>query len=234
MPRSHFHLTLAPPAPGRASGIPSGPSTPPMNLSVSGNEPRSAPEGSVAAERPSEAAETPANSTKKGSFHYDRVCGGYPMEWAGPAEFEAWRREEHLAYSIELIAAGTVRGGKLWTLKRIYVCSRQQSGGRSKYEKKFPDRQQKIESKKTGCRCRIAIKYYPHTSVILGHYASEHDHEIGLANIAYMRMSQVARETITFKLSHKIDPREIVRNANFIFGGGSDTVAGARHPGFGS
>jgi hypothetical protein len=158
-----------------------------------------------------EAAETPANSTKKGSFHYDRVRGGYPMEWAGPAEFEAWRREEELAYSIELIASSTLHSENLWTLKRVYVCSCQLSGGRSKYEKKFPDRQCKIGSKKTGCRCCIVVKYYPHTSAILGRYASEHDHEIGLANIAYTRMSRVAREEIKYKLALKIDPRKIVR-----------------------
>jgi len=157
-----------------------------------------------------EAAETPANSTKKGSFHYDWVRSGYPMEWAGPAEFEAWHREEELAYSIELIASSTLHGENLWTLKRVYVCSHQLSGGRSKYERKFPDRQRKIGSKKTGCRCRIVVKYYPHTSAILGRYASEHDHEIGLANIAYTRMSRVAREEIKYKLALKIDPRKIV------------------------
>ncbi len=172
--------------------------------------------------------------TKKGSFYYDRVRGRYPMEWARPAEFEAWRWEEELAYSIELIASSTVHGRKLWVLKRIYVCSRQLSGGWSKYQKKFPDQQRKIDSKKMGCRCHIVIKYYPHTSAILGHYASEHDHEIGLANIAYTRMSRVVREKINYKLSQKIDPREIVRNPNFNFGGGSDMVTGVQHPGFGS
>ncbi len=156
------------------------------------------------------------------------------MEWARPAKFEVWRREEELAYSIELIASSTVHGGKLWALKCVYVCSRQLSGGRSKYQKKIPDRQCKIDSKKMGCQCRIVIKYYPHTSAILGRYVSKHDHEIGLVNIAYTQMSQVVREKIKYKLSQKIDPREIVRNLNFNFGGGSDTVAGMRHLGFGS
>ena len=148
------------------------------------------------------------------------------MEWAGLAEFEAWCREEELAYSIELIPSNTVHGKRLWTLKQTYVCSRQPSGGPSKYQKKFPEQQRKIGSKKTGCRCSIIIKFYPHTPTILGRYVSEHDHEIGLANIAYTRMSRVAREKINYNLSQKIDPREIVRNANFNFGGGPDTVAG--------
>jgi hypothetical protein len=154
------------------------------------------PKRSALAECPSKSVETPANSTRSRSFYYDRVRGGYPMEWTGPAEFEVWCREEELAYSIELIPSNTVHRGKLWTLKQTYVCSRQPSGGPKKYQKKFPDWQWKIESKKMGCRCRIIIKSYPHTSTILGRYVSEHDHEIGLANIAYTWMSWVAREKI--------------------------------------
>jgi hypothetical protein len=156
------------------------------------------------------------------------------MEWAGPAEFEVWHREEELAYSIKLIPSNTVHGGKLWTLKRTYVCSRQPFEGPKKYQKKFLDWQWKIESKKTGCRCCIIIKSYPHTSAILGCYVSEHNYEIGLANITYTQRSWVAREKIKYKLSQKIDPREIVHNANFNFGGRPDIVAGMRHPGFSS
>jgi hypothetical protein len=228
MTTPHFPLIVVPPAPGVGSGILSGPSAPPMGLLERSALAEHPPEG------PSESAETPANSTRSGSFYYDRVRGRYPMEWAGPAEFEVWRQEEELAYSIKLIPSNTVHGGKLWTLKWTYVCSHQPSGGPKKYQKKFPDRQWKIESKKTGCQCRIVIKSYPHTSAILGCYMSEHDHEIGLANIAYTRMSRVVREKIKYKLLQKIDPREIVHNANFNFGGGPNTVTGTQHPGFGS
>jgi hypothetical protein len=209
VPCSHscFPLTVAPPALPGLSGIPSEPSAPPVP----------------------EAAETPTNSAKKGSFHYDQERGGYPMEWPGPAEFEAWRQEEELAYSIELITSSTVHGrdGGLWTLRGIYICSCQLSGGWNKYQKKHLEWECKIDSKKTGCWCHIIIKYYPHTSAILRCYASEHDHEISLANIAYTWMSQVAREKIKYKLAQKIDSREIVHNPNFNFGGGPDTVAGA-------
>ena len=63
---------------------------------------------------------------------------------------------------------------------------------------------------------------------------SEHNHEIGLANITYTQRSWVVREKIKYKLSQKIDLREIVRNANFNFGSRPDIVADMRHPGFGS
>src|SRR6266851_2509107 len=168
-----FPLIVAPPAPGMGSGILSGPSAPPMELPERSALTKHPPE------EPSKSAETPANSTRSGSFYYNQVCGRYPMEWAGPSEFEAWRQEEELAYSIELIPSNTVHGGRLWTRKRTYGCSRQPSGGPSNDQKKFSDRQWKIASKKMGCRCRIIIKYYLHTSTILGHYVSEHDHEIG-------------------------------------------------------
>jgi len=55
---------------------------------------------------------------------------------------------------------------------------------------------------------------------------SKHDHEIGLANIAYTWMLWVVREKIKYKLSQKIDLREIVHNPNFNFGGRSDMVIG--------
>jgi len=131
------------------------------------------------------------------------------MEWAGSAEFEAWCWEEELAYSIELIPSNTMHGGKLWTLKQTYICSCQPSGGLKKYQKKFPDQQQKIKSKKMGCQCHIVIKSYLHTSTILGCYMSEHDHETGLVNITYTQMSWVIHEKIKYKLVQKIDPREI-------------------------
>ena len=103
----HFPLTVALPTLGTESRVLSGPSAPPMKL----------PERSAFTERPpeepSQSAKTPANSTRSGSFYYDWVRGGYPMEWAGPAEFEAWRWEEELAYSIKLIPSKTVHRGRL-------------------------------------------------------------------------------------------------------------------------
>jgi hypothetical protein len=56
--------------------------------------------------------EMPATSRRKGSFNYDRRGkGGYMMEWSNIDEFDAWRRSEELANSIELIASSTVHGG---------------------------------------------------------------------------------------------------------------------------
>ena len=161
------------------------------------------------AERPRD-AETPATSRKKGSLYSDRKKGKWPHEWDSLAKFEVWRWQEELAYSIELIGSTVKRGNELWLDKHLYMCSRQPSGGRKNYQKKHPERQHKINSKKSGCYCRIMIKRYHHKPTILGRYEVEHSHEISLANLAYMHMSCLAQEQIKSMLQLKIDRREIV------------------------
>jgi hypothetical protein len=152
-----FCLSIAPPD----ASMRAGPSVPPAELCldlglIQSNAP-AAPERSPRAERasndPPETAETPATSTRRGSFNYDRECSDFPLEWSDLAAFNAWRREEELHYSIELIASRVRSGGTFWTQNQLYVCSRQLSGGRKEYEKKKLDRKCKIGSKKTGCRC---------------------------------------------------------------------------------
>ena len=215
MTSPRFRSSIAPPDASTTAG----PSAPPAELCpdlelIRSNAP-AALERSPRAERPSddppETAETPATSTRKGSFNYDRKRGDYPLEWSDLAAFNAWHREEELHYSIELIPSTVKRGGPLWTEKRLFVCSRQLSGGQKPYEKK-KEWKRKIDSKKTGCHCRVIIKLYPHTDTILGNYTDAHNHAVGKDNIAYTRMSGVAWEQIKSMLVQKVDHREIVRN----------------------
>ena len=124
---THFRLSIAP----LDAAMRTGPSAPPAELCldlglVRSNAP-AASEQSTRTERPSdppETAETPATLTRRGSFNYDRERGEYPMEWSDLAAFNAWRREEELRYSIELILSVVKRGGPLWTERRVYVCLR--------------------------------------------------------------------------------------------------------------
>ena len=83
--------------------------------------------------------ETPANSRRMGSFLYDQERGGFPMQWKDASEFETWCREEELAHSIQFISHRVTPGNWLYLEKRVYVCSRQLSGGKSAYHKKHPD-----------------------------------------------------------------------------------------------
>jgi hypothetical protein len=153
--------------------------------------------------------EDPATSRRLGSFNYDWESSKYLHEWASMAEFDAWQHAEELAYSIELIAATVAHGKTLWTQRHHYVCSHEPSGGST--QKEHPERRMHFQSKKMGCDCKIVIKSYPHTPTILGRYEEEHDHDIGLANLAYTRLSNAVRIQIRNMLERKVDPREIVR-----------------------
>ena len=151
-----------------------------------------------------------ANSRSKGSFNWDREKGGFSLEWTSMAEFQTWRETEERACSIEFTRSSTRAGGKHWSRWQRFVCGREKSGGEKVYEKKHPERQRKIGTKKSGCGCHIIIKEYPHTSTILGRYVAEHDHDLGACNIAYTRLSGATRERIKLMLTQKIDPHEIV------------------------
>ena len=115
-----------------------------------------------------------------------------------------------MAHSIELISSMASRGGQVWTLRHVYVCAREWSGGENLYEKKTKQGR-KIPSKKTGCPCRIVIKCYPGTKVVLGRYENRHDHPIGIANAPFMCLTTRSREQMRAMVMQKIDPREIVR-----------------------
>ena len=178
-----------------------GPSAPPLELCL---DLRGSPHG----DSPDNAG-CAATSRSQGSFNWDREEGGFTLEWKDLAEFEMWRRDEERIYSIELTASSTRAGGDLWSRRQLFVCGRERSGGGT-YVKQHPEWERKIETRKTGCRCQVLIKSYPHTPTILGRYTAEHDHEIGSANIAYTRLSGIARERIKTMLTQRIDRKEIV------------------------
>jgi hypothetical protein len=98
-------------------------------------------------------AKTLANY-KQGSFHYDQANGILPLEWPNLAAFDAWCQNEELAHSIELIKSTVASSRQVWTLRHIFVCSRENGGGQYKYVKKHPEQKRKIPSKKTDCLCR--------------------------------------------------------------------------------
>lgn len=133
--------------------------------------------------------DSPATSRHIGSFHWDWEEGSYSLEWPDLAEFELWQQMEECLCCIEFVASTSQTNGILWSRWQCFVCGHQKSRGGSTYEKKHPEQQCKIKTKKSGCNCHIDIKQYPHTSTILGHYIDGHDHNIGAANIAYTCLS---------------------------------------------
>ena len=192
------------------------PGKPSLNLGNVGDKACATTEEQAPAEHPHnvppDSSQTPATSTKKGSFNYDREKGDFLMRWANIAEFDAWHWTEELAYSIEFITVQVTNGKVLYLEKCDYVCSHQASRGEVPYQKKHPDQQHKIGSKKSGCTCQITIKHYHHTEMILGQYAEEHDHELGVKNIAYTQLLQEAQDQIRSMLHQRVDPQEIVCN----------------------
>ena len=63
------------------------------------------------------------------------------------------------------------------------------TGGKSDYQNKHGKQERKFPSKKTGCQCRLTIKCYPGTDVILGKYKDEHDHLLSDENLRFLQPS---------------------------------------------
>jgi hypothetical protein len=148
----------------------------------------------------------------RGSFHYDREAGGYDLSWESFAKFDAWRLEQQCIDSIDLSLADSERGTRHYSWKRVYRCTRQGSGGIKAYNKKYPDRIRTLGPKRIGCLCKLDLKAYPGTNVLLGRYLRTHDHPIGLGNIIFTRISKAAKGKVREFLERKVERTEIVRN----------------------
>ena len=156
----------------------------------------------------------PATSSGRGSFNSDRR-NGYGLQWPNIDEFEEWRRSEECAHTIELRVAKVEHGAatlgrSLWTTKHIYRCAHQRVGQRAD-QRTHPEQQHKIPRKGTGCHCQIVIKRYLHMPVVLGRYVEEHNHDLGVDNLTYTRLSDGTRQQIMSLLIQKVDTCEIVR-----------------------
>ena len=145
-----------------------------------------------------------------GSITYDREKGGLTREWADDNAFFTWLTAEQDEKSIQLIVSQVERSdGPIWWERCVYRCSREHSGGKSKYQK-IHQWERAIPSKKTGCRCRLTIKRYPSIDTILGKY-EEHDHALGDDNLRFTRLSDATKALVMEMLRTGIDPQAIVR-----------------------
>ena len=118
-----------------------------------------------------------------GSITYDRKKAGMTHEWDNDQQFLAWLAAEESNKAIELIVSQVLKSDSLiWQEQRIMKCSQEFMGGRKPYMH-LTQSGRKIPSKKTGCRCSLIIKRYPHTETILERYIDEHDHMLGNKNL---------------------------------------------------
>ena len=154
----------------------------------------------------------PATSERKGGITHDRKRRP-THEWNSLDEFKTWRMKEQLDHGIELLLVRTLSASSsLWHEKRIYVCSRQGTGGKYKYIKKHPERIRSRPNKRTGCRSGVTVKTYPHTSTVLGWYRAEHDHATGILNLRFTRLQDSTRAYASSLLRRHMDPKEVVRH----------------------
>jgi hypothetical protein len=148
----------------------------------------------------------------QGSFKHDRDSGRYRLSWESWDEFEAWRKAEEEAKAIKLWwkEIHHPKKGTVWTEKHIYVCTRQGTGEKVNYERKNPDWQRNVESKRTGCSCWLTIKSYPNMAKLCGMYFEDHSHEIGRNNIQFQRLSPEVCNLIRNLLKVGVELQRIV------------------------
>ena len=94
---------------------------------------------------------------------------------------------------------------------QIFHCARNGTGSVKPYQKKTK-RDQKIKSKwiSGSCPALVQIKTYPHTSVVLGKYISNHSHAIGMENLKFIRMQESTREMIARMVRYGKNDKDIV------------------------
>ena len=182
--------------------------------------PVESPSPIVAAAPQVETIDTAKSKRHGGGIAHDRENQRPTHEWNSLEEFFAWRTNEELEHGIELRLSSSKRratttdsdGPPLWHEKRTYSCSRQGTGGKTKYVRKCMDRVTKRPSKRTGCRCKVRIKTYQTVSTVLGWYEPEHDHATGVANLMYTRLRDSTRVYVLNLLRTKMSPKEVVSN----------------------
>ncbi len=158
----------------------------------------------------------PATSNRWGSITSDRQ-NRPTHEWNSLEEFHAWRINEEIEHGVELLVSKTRRSnGPLCHESRTYSCSRQGSGGKTKYTRKCIGRARNLPSKRTGCKCRVIIKTYHHVFTVLGWYIPEHDHATGIPNLIYTRLRDSTRGYVLNLLRRDMSPKEVVSNTVFI------------------
>lgn len=132
-------------------------------------------------------------------------------EWNSLDEFYMWRMIEELDHGVELhlVRRKYSSGNGRWRENRTYVCSRQGTGGKSKYIRKKHD--DGIKTRSTGCRCRLVIQIFHHVPTVLGWYKAKHNHHTQVASPMFTRLRESTRVHIVSHLRRRMNT-EVVSN----------------------
>ncbi|KAJ7927048.1 hypothetical protein B0H13DRAFT_1535982, partial [Mycena leptocephala] len=131
-----------------------------------------------------------------GSYEYNIQGSKYQMRWDSFHDFEVWLAQEQQTHAIELRLVNTYLNSNHYVCQLRYVCSRGGTGGKKAYVKLHPDWNRKIQNKGTDCECCLLVKQYPGTPIVLGAYNNDHNHELGNANLRFVRIPKDTREHI--------------------------------------
>ena len=158
--------------------------------------------------------EDPATSLRYGSISHNRKHRKMEQEWENEESFLTWLAAEEAKHSIELIVSNVARSDSpFWWERRILKCSREYMGGHPDQQSGSStpeERNRKIPSKKTGCRCRLTLKFNRHTEIILGKYESKHNHLLGDNNLRFTRLTDRTKDLVLVMLTMGIDAKTIV------------------------
>ncbi|CAK5284599.1 unnamed protein product [Mycena citricolor] len=153
-------------------------------------------------------------TVKYGSYEADVASGQYTLCWGTVAELEEWIKAEERKLCVNLPLKEVVRNKNKqnheWIQKRVYTCGRMPTGGKKIDDKKFPDQQRRIETKRLYCPCRLVAKQYPHTTIILGRYEADHSHPTGPRNLIYTCIPDEARVLIKHLLRDGMQPHLVL------------------------
>ena len=152
---------------------------------------------------------------RPGSIMHDRKHGKMPSEWKDADDFRVWLEAEESDKGIELIVSHVRHSDSpIWQERRVLKCLCEWTGGRPAQNKSVSsapmEQDRKIPSKKTGCRCRLTLKFYRHTETILGNYESKHNHPLRDDNLRFTRLTDRTRELVTDVIHTGIDSKMIV------------------------
>lgn len=143
------------------------------------------------------------------------------LSWNSAQDMQMWLKHEQESSFVELRLkerkVNVLAEPRGWKEKYYYVCARQGTGGDKLYVKKFPDRDRKIPTKRTGCNCSLQVRYYPNTSRVLGKYVTNHSHPIGSENARYTRLSLETQTRIAEMIRMGITQDKIVSSAYTIY-----------------
>ncbi|PVG01996.1 hypothetical protein CPB86DRAFT_870688 [Serendipita vermifera] len=118
---------------------------------------------------------------------------GFTLEFPTFEAFQTWKTAEEENNCVDYFTVDTHHSKAVPPRFKDHVklaCSRHTRAGSKKYEKKFPERQRKVPSKKlegVGCPSTISYKTYFESTIVRVNYNSQHSHDIGPANLPYTK-----------------------------------------------